>query len=307
MRFDLLVADYWNMSVSGIFVGFATLDVLHLIDRLPERDELVHACDELISAGGGAANAAVAFAALGGRPTLFSPCGGSSVASLAMGDLKTHGVRVLDCAPGAPSGLGVSSILVDRSTGERAIITTSGFSGVCVMPKFPLSLVSGCRVLLWDGQHRELALPLIRAVRLRGIPVVADCGIWKPWFETDLSLVDYAVCSAVFRPPGCVDDRDVEDCLFRLGVRVVAITHGGSDVSWRDVSGISGSIPVSPVDVVDTLGAGDIFHGAFAFALASGTSDLGEALVYASRVASHSTRFFGARRWIQEPYLTSTF
>lgn len=287
-------------DIFGLFVGFTTVDVVHMVDRLPGTDEMIFARDETVSAGGGAANAAVAFAALGGRPMLVSAIGTGPLATLATDDLRAHHVAIGDCASKGLGGLGVSSVMVDSRTGERAIVSTRGFDGECAPFVPSTEMLKRCRVLLWDGHYRSVATPLIRAMRAVGVPIVLDAGTWHPWFDSDLSLVDHAVCSAYFRPPGCRDDRDTMVYVGSRGPRTVTVTHGAGPIVWRDSTGGSGTVEVPVVPAVDTLGAGDIFHGAFAYGVALGESNMSNMLRSAAVVASHSTRTFGTRRWITE-------
>ena len=82
----------------GLFVGLAVLDVIQLVDAPPGPDEKIVALDQAVAAGGPAANAAVAFAALGGRALLAAPVGAGPLAELIRADLTACGVELIDCA-----------------------------------------------------------------------------------------------------------------------------------------------------------------------------------------------------------------
>lgn len=142
---------------------------------------------------------------------------------------------------------------------------------------------------------------------------ILDGGSWKPWFVPLLGLVDVAVVSADFAPPVVTDAQDapsvVADFLRGFGITRVVRTDGANPVQWW-WEGRRGEIEVPRVDAVSTMGAGDVFHGAFAWALAlvhatgrGAVEDPVEAIEFASRVAALSTTSFGTRTWMGEQTL----
>ena len=123
------------------------------------------------------------------------------------------------------------------------------------------------------------------------MPVLLDGGSWKPGLEHLVPLVDAAVISADFRAPD-----GPADPLASWPIPV-AVTSGGGPVRYR-VSGFEGMLRVPAVDVADTLGAGDVFHGAWlTFVAELGLERFIESLRHAARVASFSCRFPGAHAW----------
>jgi sugar/nucleoside kinase (ribokinase family) len=155
-----------------------------------------------------------------------------------------------------------------------------------------------------DGYFRAIGLPLARSARERGIPVILDAGSHKHYTDEVVAAVDVAVVSHDFVPP-CTDGRS--DAVFAYlrgrGVTHAAITRGEHEILFVTPSG-GGSVPVGRIDVVDTLGAGDFFHGALAYRIASmGLDDarFADDLAYAARVAGESLGFFGSRAWLAGP------
>ena len=135
-----------------------------------------------------------------------------------------------------------------------------------------------------------------RAARARGIRVVLDGGSWKEGTEELLQSIDTAICSADFMPPGCSAADDLFKHLKDCGVTNIAITNGAEPV--RFVSGAaSGIVLVPQVPLVDTMGAGDIFHGAFCYHASIGRGFV-EALREAASVAAEYCRFHGTRGWM---------
>jgi sugar/nucleoside kinase (ribokinase family) len=126
--------------------------------------------------------------------------------------------------------------------------------------------------------------------------VLLDAGSWKPASEPLLGVATVVVCSADFRMPGA--GPDVVEALLQRGADWAGISAGGGPIRWSTGTD-SGRFPVPAVDVVDTLGAGDILHGALAYGLATRPgAGAGTLLAAAAAVASESCRHFGTRDWI---------
>ncbi|RCG27097.1 sugar kinase [Sphaerisporangium album] len=315
------------MTCRGLFAGLCTLDLVQSVERMPGANEKVTALGQTVAAGGPAANAAVAFAHLGGIATLVSAVGAHPLAQGVLADLAQHGVRLADLTPDAAGPPAISTIMVTRGTGDRAVVSVNG-SGVRVQPPPGLAdLVAANHVVHLDGHHPDLALAAARLARERGRLTVLDGGSWKPGTAELLPYVDVAVVSGDFHPPGARTPQDVLAYLAGAGVRWTAVTSGGGAVLWRGGGEAPGEVrshPVPRVDVVDTLGAGDVLHGALTFALCRaltqalgpvtgsvpGSGDPGSvteaviedtfaaALSYAIPIASAACASFGTRAWI---------
>jgi sugar/nucleoside kinase (ribokinase family) len=273
----------------GVFLGLLTLDIEYLVEAPPARDEKVVAKRQLVAAGGPATNAAKTFAVLGGCATLATAVGAGPVA---VADLVTqHGVELQDLAGGHRPPLPVSSIVVVEDSGERSVVSVVDSGASLPRERAELVDLSGADCLLLDGCHLDVAVPVAERARAQGISVVLDAGSWKEGLERLLPLVDWAVCSERFAPP------DGSPPL-ALDVRGVAVTCGPRPVRWRE-GDRSGDIEVgSGRPAVDTLGAGDVFHGAFCLALAQGLA-FAEALGFAAEHASASCAHFGVDAWLR--------
>ena len=282
----------------GIFVGLSTLDVVQRIDAFPKPNTKITADWQSVSGGGPALNAAVTFAALGGSCTLLTVIGQGTIADAIRSDLQSHGVLVTDCAEEGTVPA-VSSILLDRSTGDRTVVSVDGTGQTAEVPANLDEELSGAAVVLLDGHHPALALAAAAVANRLAIPVVVDAGRWKPVMADLLPLADTVICSSDFRTPGASTPQDVLTWLSDRGVKAAAVTAGGSDIIWQQ-DGKRGTSPVPPVRAVDTLGAGDVFHGAFCWAAAVQGQGFEEALVTASRIASMRCSSLGTRAWIEK-------
>ncbi|MFJ1969542.1 PfkB family carbohydrate kinase [Streptomyces sp. NPDC087903] len=288
---------------AGLFVGLSTLDVIQLVDHAPASNEKLTAHQQVIAAGGPAANAAAAFSHVGGAAELLTAIGSHPLGVEVAADLNRLGVAVSDLAADSVEPPVVSSILVTASSGDRAVASTNA-SGYRIAPPDDLDArVAACDIAEFDGHHSELAVAAARAARAAGRPTLLDGGSWKDGTGHLLSSIDVAVCSADFHPPGGSTPTDTLRFLREHGVRWSAVSRGGQSILWAGPDG-SGTVDVPSVRVADTLGAGDVLHGVLAHHLAAQDQLTSEGFVEALRgaavVASRACGSFGTRAWMLE-------
>lgn len=269
-----------------------TLDLIYLVDQVPTCNQKIAALNSTIAAGGPATNAAVAFRHLGNDATLLGSVGAHPINHLILADLQSCGVTIADLDPTRSDSPPVSSILVTQSTGERAVIAMNAAKsqGDASLPS-----LEGVDIVLIDGHQLEASVAIAQQAKQKGVAIVIDGGSWKVGFDRVLPLVDYAICSANFYPPGCHSSEQVFDYLSQRGIERIAITRGEGSIEVSN-SGERTQIEVPKVRVVDTLGAGDIFHGAFCHFILR--TDFLNALTKAAKVAADSCQFFGTRDWM---------
>ncbi|MFF1531301.1 PfkB family carbohydrate kinase [Cellulomonas sp. NPDC058312] len=294
--------------------GLVTLDVVQTVDAVPGPDQKVVADGLDVRFGGPAANAAATAVALGVPTRLVTAVGSGPVADLVRAGLRDAGVEVVDLARGTGATPPVSTVLVTRATGERSVVSVNGTGtphlGAAARAALADGALDGATALLVDGHHRGAAVPVAAAARAAGVPVALDGGSWKPGLGDLLAHVDHAVLSADFRLPDGGDDGAsadglgggadlLADVLDRWPVASAARSAGGGPLRYVERGGTPAEVDVAPVpapEVVDTLGAGDVLHGALAAALARG-EPLPAALTEATRVATLSVRHPGALGW----------
>lgn len=268
-----------------VLAGLCTVDVVQRVAELPGPGEKVQSLSVDVAAGGPATNAAVTVAALGGSPLLLTALGAHPLAELARADLAACGVEVVDVAPDSTAAPAISAVAVRDHDGERTVVSRN--AGNVSIPRPTLEDYLGVSAVLVDGHHPELALAVATWARERRIPVVLDAGSWKPVLDDLLPLVDIAACSAHFRPPG--------PGLRERGVPTVIVTAGPDPVRWWTAEG-SGAVPVPRTEARDTLGAGDVWHGALAYGM--GRLELPELIRFANKVAAERVRHVGPRSWL---------
>lgn len=273
----------------AVFGALATIDIIQRVDRLPGPNAKATASRQEIIAGGPALNAAVTFAALGGQATLVTALGTGPFGALVADELAALGVTVIDAAQPtfAPP---VSSITVDDA-GNRQIVSTDSrgradqaqFGDLGTLDE----AVAVADAVEIDGHHPRLCVRLAERAAVAGLPVVADAGRWRPVFGEVAHTISDLVASADFTLPSPSPRFD------HPGFRHV-VTHGADDITWD-----GGNYRPGPVAVVDTSGAGDVFHGAYCFARAAG-APLGDIVAFASAVAGLKCRSFGTRAWLAD-------
>jgi len=285
------------MAKKGLFVGMVTLDLVYLSEKLPDNNQKTVASDYTVTAGGPATNAAVTFSYLGNQTTLLGIVGTHPITYLIRGDLEKYGVTVADLAPTTVEPPPVSSIIVTESTGDRAVISLNATRIQINPEQLPTTIgLDVVDLVMIDGHQMLVGFVIAQIAKNNNIPIVIDGGSWKPGFEEILPFVDYAICSANFYPPGCTTCEEVIAYLAAIGIPHIAITQGEKPIQYLS-DGVSGELPVPQINAVDTMGAGDIFHGAFCHYILE--QNFTDALNAATKIASRSCEFFGTRRWME--------
>ena len=189
----------------------------------------------------------------------------------------------------------VSGVLV-KPSGDRSLVNYRAADTVLHPECIDVSDIHP-RVILFDGHEPELSLVLLREARAKGIKTVLDAGSLNRGTALLFDKVDYPVCSERFAydfTGAALPDSAMDRLISHTPC--VVITLGRDGLIWRNAGG-GGRIPAFPVEAVDTTGAGDVFHGAFAGSLALGKK-WEEILMYSSAAAALCCSRFGARTGI---------
>ena len=281
---------------SGIFVGLSTIDVVYGVDAFPAVNTKIAARSQDVFVGGPATNAAVTFAQLGGEPALVTAVGRNTLAAVIREELKQRRVHLVDLNSEFDGAPALSSVTVDRK-GNRNVVSANAIRVTTQPAKVDASLFENARVVMVDGHFMEACQAWAGAAKARSKPVVLDGGSWKDGTDELLKSVHTAICSADFLPPGCASRDEVIAFLKSKGVANIAITDGAKAIHFASGQS-SGTIGVPQVEVVDTMGAGDIFHGAYCCFASTGRGFI-ESLAEATKIASESCRYAGTREWIK--------
>ena len=253
-----------------LVTGIAVMDYVHRMDTLPAggAKHRSHAFERL--GGGLAGNAAVGAARLGAAVTLMTRLGTDAAGDELAAMFEAQGLRLAAARGGCTP---ISSVMVDAA-GERMIVNFPGADLPDTPPPPP-----DFDAALTDCRWPEAAEATLRAARARGAPCVIDGDRFTP--EPLAALASHVVFSVDgLRDFTGMDDpaRALADAAKRLP-GCIGHTAGADGVHWT--GGLH--VPAPRVESVDTLGAGDLWHGAFALALG-----LGETLEEASRFANRA-------------------
>ena len=283
-------------NIDVLCVGATSYDFVFRVKHHPGSDEKTTA-DAIIRCGGGpAANAAVTVARMGLRSAFAGYLGADIFGQLHLEELKAVGVDTGLVVRGRyPTPL--SSVLVSPS-GERSLVNYRDADSVLPMESIDFSTIHP-EVILFDGHEPEISLPLMNDAHAKGIKTVLDAGSLNKGTFRLFDRVSHLVCSERFAcelTGASSPDKAMES--FVSHSQSVVITLGKNGLIWKN-SGGKGQIPAFPVGVVDSTGAGDVFHGAFAGCLATGKEWI-ETLTYASAAAALCCTKLGARTGIPE-------
>lgn len=257
------------MTARLICLGHAVLDHVYRIEAFPPVPVKLRALAALAAGGGMAATAAVAAARLGGRVAFWGRVGDDPAGETIRAGLAAEGVGIgaLRRIPGAVSS--TSAIIVDAA-GERLIVNHRGERLDADPSWLPLAEVATADAVLADLRWPEGALALFQAARASGVPTVLDIDADPGRMLADLlRLADHAVFSSVglgeFAPGA--DPVDALAAARAAGARQAGVTQGADGFLWLDAGGAPHRQPGFAVRAVDTTGAGDAFHGAYALAI----------------------------------------
>jgi sulfofructose kinase len=278
-------------------IGIPVRDLTFHVNTVPGPGSKENATylDEIC--GGNALNAAIGIVRLGGRASLCGPMGDARETSsqfmfekLAAEGIETHHLVRM---PGLMTP--VSAVMVDPS-GERTIVTFRDPELWKVTLPDTETLLHDCAAILIESRCAEFSLELCAEALRRGIPVVVDVDRAIPMHGGLLNASSHLVFSnePLQETAGVTDDADALKKVAKLTNAFLAGTRGPKGTIWLDEHGAIQETQAFPVQAVDSLGAGDVFHGAFALALTE-KQELRPALRFASAAAAlKCTRFGGA-------------
>lgn len=276
-------------NVDVLCVGHASYDLVFSVAKHPDSDEKVFA-DALISCGGGpAANAAIAVSKLGLKSAFAGYLGNDLYGDQHNQEFEQHSVNT-DCLIQGKNPTPLSTIIV-KPDGKRALINYKGSTTALSSNTIDFSRLKP-KVILFDGHEPHISLALINSNHFHDIPTVLDAGSLHEGSEKLANKVDYLVASEKF---ACQYAGDVKTALKQLAkiAPSVVITLGDKGLIWQ--RGIeTGQLKAFPTKAIDTTGAGDAFHGAFATAVALDL-DWPEVLRYAGAAGTLCCNKMGAR------------
>jgi len=275
--------------IDVLCVGHASYDLVFSVLHHPLEDEKIVA-DSFTGCGGGpAANAAVTASRLGFTASFAGYLGQDLYGDKHYQELLACGINTQLIVRGSsPTPI---SVIIVKPDGKRALINYKGETSPLPSESIDFSSIKP-KVILFDGHEPYISPPLARLAHTQGIPTVLDAGSLHAGTLALMENVNYLVCSEKFARQFAGDE---ETALARLAEfsPAVVITLGEKGLIWRRGQE-SGALAAFPINAIDTTGAGDAFHGAFAAAVSAGMN-WPEVLRYASAAGSLCCTKIGAR------------
>ena len=290
------------MTKHIVCVGKSTLDQVWPVTDMPVGGGKFRANGYLVLGGGMAATAAVAVARLGGQASFCGRAGNDAAGHVMQKELFDYGVDVTQFRLFSGARSSVSAVIVDRN-GERMIVNFSGADIPDEAGWLNTDIVASAGAVLGDVRWMEGARMLYTVARSHSIPTVLDGeAAGDAVFASLLPLVDHAIFSLPglrsFSGGRIVDHEESLQAVRLLGCQVAAVTLGAQGVLWLDDDGVH-HLPSFATCIVDTTGAGDVFHGAYALAIAEGMR-VPEAMRFSSAVAALKCTHHGGRAGIPD-------
>lgn len=296
------------MAGRVICVGIAVLDQIYGVGRLPAGDGKNFATSYREVGGGPAATAAVAVTRLGGEAELWARVGDDACGNTILAELEAYGVETQSCRRFTGALSSCSAVAVDPD-GARMIINFAD-TALPVDPAWlPTGHIGTAGCILGDMRWPEGTAQAFEAAARTAVPRVLDAdAVPDGTLQTAYGLASHVL----FSRPGLAaftgEDRLAEG-MAAARARLdgwLAVTDGGNGIHWHDRDGRLMHAPAFTVPVVDTLGAGDVFHGAFAIALARGAVE-SAAIRYAQAAAALKCTRPGGRDGIPSAEDVDTF
>ncbi len=305
-----------NKVVNIVFLGGCTLDKVWMVHDLPQGGVKNKAYKYFEMGGGMAANAAVAASRLGASTYFWARAGNDAIGKTIKQDLENYGIncKYFKLIDGCQSS--VSAVIVDAQ-GERMIVNCSG-SVLSQTPAWlPLVHLSNIHAVQADTRWREGNKTLFEHAKVLHIPTILDIE------KTDLDILHYILPYtdyAIFSQSGLkkfvsdkykddynnvLNNNDIFSCAYLEKIftqilqdypcKMIAVTQGKDGVYWLEHNQQNIEYqPAFKVEVVDTTGAGDIFHGAFTYGMAKNYT-IQQSMEFASAVAALKCKHMGGR------------
>lgn len=288
-----------NLTPQITGIGYCGMDYLCRVPHVPF-DDKVEIIESLAQGGGPAATAVVAAARLGAQAAFCGAVGDDERGALIIGGLAAEGVDAgrVKIRHGCESP--VSFCWIDKRSGKRSIAWSRGTARPLSPREVDSDVIRSSAVLHLDGHQTLAALAAAKIARRQGVAVSLDAGTVVPGIDGLLALADIVIASEKFalRYTGEASPRAAVKKLFTGNRRFSAVTMGKAGAVGFDGRRLL-KVPSFKVKAVDTTGAGDVYHGAFAFAYARGR-DWPECMQFAAAVAALKCTQSGGRTGIPD-------
>lgn len=294
------------LSVTG--VGTAVVDYIGVVDQYPPPDSQIELKTFSKQTGGNAATALVTLAKLGAKTSFLGKFGDDELGKMVFSDLTDKGINLDGSLVSKNGSMGFAFIIVEAGTGRRTILWTGDGKSHLTADEVNRESILASRYLHLDHYSMEAAIKAAQIAQEGNVEVVLDAESIQPGIEQLLPLVDVLIVCADFAFE-YTDRKNCEAALEMLhektAAHTVAITAGENGSYCRTNTDYHRQ-PAFPIDVVDTTGCGDVYHGAFIYGLMQEWS-LAKCAEFASAAAALNCRGLGGQSAIPDLVEVETF
>ncbi|MDG2287046.1 MAG: PfkB family carbohydrate kinase [Alphaproteobacteria bacterium] len=277
-----------------ISLGACVVDAIMRVDKVPAGDAKVLAEDGMVIGAGMAVAAACAAAAMGGDVSVWGRIGGDRIGDFFLADLEDAGVDTsfIHRAQGARTA--VSSVIVDGE-GQRLVVPYFDTRLGADASWLPIEQLDSADCVLADVRWPEGSRRILNEAKKRGLIRIFDGDVATPEILRELAPLS---THAIFSEPGFrlfSGREEILEVLPEFAARFdgcLGVTLGEHGFAWVE-EGVVRTVPAPKVDVLDTLAAGDVFHGAFALAISEGMSVVDAGRFGCAAAAIKCSRFGG--------------
>ncbi|MEE0867125.1 MAG: PfkB family carbohydrate kinase [Clostridia bacterium] len=286
-----------NNSIVGI--GANVFDTLYTVDTYPAEDTKLRANAVKTSGGGPCATGLVAASKLGADCGFIGNLSDDNGARFLIDDFKKYGVDtdLIKIKPGYDTFC--SCIWLAKETASRTCVFFKGNVPPTVLDDKAKKAIADAQILMVDGNDLDAAIEGAKVAKENGTKVLYDAGGLYDGVENLLPLADILIPSEEFalKYTGCKTSEEAAKLLYeKYSPEIVVITRGKEGGIIFDGNAAK-KYPAFLVDAVDSNGSGDVFHGAFAFAITEKMS-YDRACIFSSAVSALKCTKVGAREGV---------
>jgi len=285
------------MPVRVIGLGQCAFDVLGRVPFYPGPDQKAELTEVLEQGGGPVATALVTLSRLGVETSFVGRVGDDTYGTRIRSGLVDEGVDCKYLLTDVNATSQYAFIAVEKSTGRRNIFWHRGTARPLTSTEIPEDLIRSATLLHLDGLHHEASLAAARIARKNGVLTVLDGGSLREGTRELFPLIDHAVVSEKFalQLSGGTDPAAALEPLLSYGARAATVTLGGRGSLTLCADGPEiVHQPAFSVDVVDTTGCGDVFHGGYIYGVLQGW-DIRRVLRFAAACSALKACALGGR------------
>lgn len=257
-----------NSDFECVGFGICAVDYLNIVPKYPRLDEKTEAAEFSFQGGGPVATALVTLARLGGKVSFLGKIGNDYNGRFVQEQFQKEGVNISGIIVDESMPTNQAFIWIDQQSGKKSIVLNSRGYRTVQKNELKTDYIDSLKFLLIDGRDTDATFHLIKWAKEKGARVVLDAGSPREKMSEMLKLVDYPVVSEHFGRSffQTNDPEKVIESLLKYNAKTAVVTLGNKGCYGSDGKHVYYQ-PAFPVDVVDTTGAGDVFHGAFVFGL----------------------------------------